>query len=342
MISSLVSLLRLGGNKKERDSKTTRRMRKVGYGHKQLEEAIRRIKEYDGLKRIIVCTNSNLDAPKNYESVGFRLYDRKSNETESAYTGDYLYYEIVLGLEATGKQLASVAMALAQIPFHGFAEGERSNLEPIVQFFPGWTVDEADRLWCAAFVYYCCVKAGFEIPIRPSGCKTCHLAGCIAWEEFAMGDSGIEYHKGGEEFAVKPGDIVLYDRVFENREHDHIGIIVETREGFILVAEGNVNNRSEIIERPVDEHIRAVPQQPDARLPLGVRRRRGAARRRGDWRGGVVPARRAPDASRPHQRRPPHGRRLGGRARIDSGSLQRFGACDRRVHLRFRPPLLNP
>ena len=61
----------------------------------QLEEALRRIKEYEGLKRIIVCTNSNLVAPKNYESVGFRQYDRKTNETESAYAGDYLYYEIV-------------------------------------------------------------------------------------------------------------------------------------------------------------------------------------------------------------------------------------------------------
>ena len=29
------------------------------------------------------------------ESAGFTLYDRKPNETESAYTGDYLYYEIV-------------------------------------------------------------------------------------------------------------------------------------------------------------------------------------------------------------------------------------------------------
>ena len=66
------------------------------YGRRQLEEAIRRIKEYEGLKRIIVCTNSNLAVPKNYEFVGFTLYDRKINETESAYTGDYLYYEIVI------------------------------------------------------------------------------------------------------------------------------------------------------------------------------------------------------------------------------------------------------
>ena len=65
----------------------------------QLEEALCRIKKYEGLKRIIVRTNSNLAAPRNYESVGFTLYDRKPNETESAYTGDYLYYEIVLRLK---------------------------------------------------------------------------------------------------------------------------------------------------------------------------------------------------------------------------------------------------
>ncbi len=49
----------------------------------QLNEALCRIKEYEGLKRIIVCTNSNLADPGNYESVGFRLDDRKTNETES-------------------------------------------------------------------------------------------------------------------------------------------------------------------------------------------------------------------------------------------------------------------
>ena len=67
-----------------------------GYGRLQLEEALCRIREYEGLKRIIVCTNSNLIAPKNYESAGFVLYDRKPNLTESAFAGDYLYYEIIL------------------------------------------------------------------------------------------------------------------------------------------------------------------------------------------------------------------------------------------------------
>ena len=67
-----------------------------GYGRLQLEEALRRIREYEGLKRITVCTNSNLVAPRNYESAGFTLYGREPNRTESAYSGDYLYYEIVL------------------------------------------------------------------------------------------------------------------------------------------------------------------------------------------------------------------------------------------------------
>lgn len=67
-----------------------------GYGHLQLQEAIKRISSHKDLKRIIVCTNSGLVAPKNYESVGFKLYDRKKNDSESSYVGDYLYYEIVL------------------------------------------------------------------------------------------------------------------------------------------------------------------------------------------------------------------------------------------------------
>ena len=67
-----------------------------GFGRLQLAEAVRRIREYEGLKRIIVCTNSNFIAPRNYESVGFKLYDRKKNNTESAFCGDYLYYEMIL------------------------------------------------------------------------------------------------------------------------------------------------------------------------------------------------------------------------------------------------------
>lgn len=165
--------------------------------------------------------------------------------------------------KATRKHLAEVAKDLALTPFHGVAEGRASNLAPIVEPFPAWSVPEADGLWCAAFVYYCCGEAGFDFPIRPKGCRTCHLAGCIAWEEWAMGDPRIEYHADREGFMPAAGDIVLYDRVFEDRPHDHMGIVLEDRGHTLLVAEGNVNNVSAIIERPLDEHIRGYIRIPD-------------------------------------------------------------------------------
>ena len=164
---------------------------------------------------------------------------------------------------ATRKYLAYVAEKAAQIPFHGFTKGKESNLAPVIRFFPKWTLREADGLWCAAFVYYCCREAGFEIPVRPDECKTCHLAGCIAWEEFARGDARIAYHEGKEDFLPEAGDIVIYDNVFENRAHDHMGIVLRSAGHTIVAAEGNLNNRSGIIERERDEHIRGYIRLPD-------------------------------------------------------------------------------
>lgn len=165
--------------------------------------------------------------------------------------------------QATRENLAKVAKEKALLPFHGAADGKASNLAPIAALFPTWSEDAADGLWCAAFVLYCFREAGFAIPYRPKACKTCHLAGCLGWEEFAKFDPRIEYHKGDGDFVPQAGDIVLYDRVFENAEHDHIGIVLEKREHTILAAEGNLNNISGVIERPIDEHIRAYIRIPD-------------------------------------------------------------------------------
>lgn len=165
--------------------------------------------------------------------------------------------------KATREHLAEVAKEMAQIPFHGAADGLESNLAPIVRAFPTWSLREADGLWCAAFVYYCCREAGFEIPYGPGECKTCHLAACLGWEEFALSDPRMEYHKVAEDFVPEAGDIVIYNRVFENKEHDHMGIILEKRERSFLAAEGNINNVSGIIQRSIDEHIRAYIRIPD-------------------------------------------------------------------------------
>ena len=163
------------------------------------------------------------------------------------------------------KEIEKKKKKKALLPFHGFIRGKDSNLKPIVDLFPHWNIQAADSMWCAAFVYYCCVQAGFRIPYSPKGCRTCSLAGCGGWEEFALSDSQIEYHRGESGFEPQAGDIVLYDHVFINREHDHIGIVLENYPGFLITAEGNVgnSNTSAIVARAKDEHIRAFIRLPD-------------------------------------------------------------------------------
>lgn len=167
--------------------------------------------------------------------------------------------------KATRKRLAEVARQKAQLPFHGFIEDKPSNIEPIIALFPKWNIRDADKLWCAAFVYYCCIEAGFVIPYSPNECVTCSLAGCGGWDEYAIGDPRIGYYKRDEAFVPEAGDIVLYDGVFIQQEHDHIGIVLEVKDNVLLAAEGNIcnDNMSGIVKRPIDEHIRAYIRIPD-------------------------------------------------------------------------------
>ncbi len=41
------------------------------------------------------------------------------------------------------------------------------------------------KLGWNAFVYYCCIKVGFNIPIKyPNENVKCNFAGCVAWESW--------------------------------------------------------------------------------------------------------------------------------------------------------------
>ena len=162
----------------------------------------------------------------------------------------------------TRGHLAEVARREALRPWHGAVGGKPSNLEPIVRRFPKWSVPEADGCWCAAFVYHCCMEAGFRFPYSPDECVSCSLAGCGAWEEFAQKEPRIAYLLPGA-CQPEPGDIVLYDRVFCNQEHDHIGIVLENLGDRLLTAEGNDGNVSTVRERLREGHIRAYIRLPD-------------------------------------------------------------------------------
>lgn len=160
-------------------------------------------------------------------------------------------------------KLAVIAREEAEKPYIGKLNNCTPNIQDIVARFPKWSVDEANGLWCAAFVYHCVILAGFKIPVRPKE-SSCSLAGCVAWEEWAQADSRIEYHSGNDNrFRPAVGDIVLFDRVFNNTDHDHIGIVLENYEDYMITAEGNVENISRILERKKNSHIRAYIRIPD-------------------------------------------------------------------------------
>lgn len=166
-------------------------------------------------------------------------------------------------MKATGAELANIAAELARLPLHGDVDGMGSNLAPLIAHFPKWNVRAADGAWCAAFVYHCCRLAGYEIPYSPEECVSCSLAGCGGWDEFAQGDSRIGYHRGTDAFSPARGDIVLFDRLLSDREHDHIGIVLGTSETQLLTAEGCVENRSQLMTRSRIDRIRAFIRLPD-------------------------------------------------------------------------------
>lgn len=63
-----------------------------GFGHLQMQEAVRRISLMD-VKKIIVTTNAVLvPAQHTYESVGFKMLRRRKNEGPAAFAGDYIDY----------------------------------------------------------------------------------------------------------------------------------------------------------------------------------------------------------------------------------------------------------
>ena len=155
-------------------------------------------------------------------------------------------------------ELAKVARREALRCFHGFVMETEPNLEPIISLFPAWPLREWDGKWCAAFIYYCCRLAGLDLPVRhPDGRITCNFAGCLAWEQWAtLPKTGFWHQPDEPGFIPDAGDIVLYDGVFDPGPHDHIGIVLQNKPDCLVVAEGNFNNVSAVVERLKDSHIR--------------------------------------------------------------------------------------
>lgn len=163
------------------------------------------------------------------------------------------------------EKLANVAKEEASKCFHGNVMTIESNLKPITTLFSGYTVGKFDGLWCAAFVYYCCIKTGFNIPVKyPNEKLNIIFAGCIDWEMWAnLPENKFYYSREDIDFLPDKGDIVIYDKVFCDAPYDHIGIVIENRKDSIIVAEGNINNVSGVVERKKNIHIRGYIRIPN-------------------------------------------------------------------------------
>lgn len=121
---------------------------------------------------------------------------------------------------------------------------------------PRWNNPAIGFDWCCAFVYYCCLEAGFSLNVQPIPFRRSTLGVVRMWSEWANLPANQFYYAANQtDFAPKPGDIVLFDRLLENVPLDHIGIVVAVDSGRLRTAEGNVNNRSGIFERSCDRQI---------------------------------------------------------------------------------------
>ncbi len=110
--------------------------------------------------------------------------------------------------------------------------------------------------WCCAFVYHCCLKAGFTFPPKPMPKHRWTLGAVPAWYDWAVMPENDFYFPADDAYrSPDAGDLILFDRLLEDKELDHIGIVLSVSPTGIRTAEGNVHNRSGIFERPATANV---------------------------------------------------------------------------------------
>jgi len=115
--------------------------------------------------------------------------------------------------------------------------------------------------WCGAFVYYCCLEAGFRFPPKPVPSYRYTLGAVPAWRNWAAREGF--FHPTGS-LTPEAGDIALYNQACSDQQPDHIGIVLEVAKEGILSAEGNLANRTGLALREfsvIDGYVR-LPTLP--------------------------------------------------------------------------------
>jgi len=101
--------------------------------------------------------------------------------------------------------------------------------------------------WCGAFVYYCCLQAGFRFSPKPAPGYRYTLAAVPAWHYWAVAEG---FFHPTSVAAPEAGDIALFNHVATGEPLDHMGVVIEVQPDFVLCAEGNHENRTGLFERP--------------------------------------------------------------------------------------------
>lgn len=168
-------------------------------------------------------------------------------------------------------RLASIARAEAELEPAGDARQAGPEIERYLALFRetmnrrAGTHDYSDLsigyAWCGAFAYYCCLKAGFRIKPEPSERVNGSLAVVSTWREWASLPGAHLLIPAGGVPAV--GDIVIFDRLLEDKPLDHLGVVVDVGPDSITTAEGNVHNRGGVFTRRLDHHINSYVRLSD-------------------------------------------------------------------------------
>ncbi len=108
--------------------------------------------------------------------------------------------------------------------------------------------------WCSAFVYYCCLRAGFTFPPKPVPEHRWTLAAVPAWYEWAvLPENDFYFPVDDLQQFPEAGDIVIFNHLIEDKDMDHVGIVLAADGDTITTAEGNFHNRSGIFQRQLEK-----------------------------------------------------------------------------------------
>ncbi len=108
--------------------------------------------------------------------------------------------------------------------------------------------------WAAAFVYHLCMSCNRPLPIRAPGIS-CRFSRIAAWMEYAQIHGQL--HQGGQ---PHPGDLVVFSL---KSPADHMGIFLGCSQGKWEMAEGNMDNRSEVTLRDPGRDVCCFFPAPD-------------------------------------------------------------------------------